>query len=260
MSGARIDSVTGVELGIGLIGIGRPWPTEAHAVCAPDRAFALFERAMELGLRFFDTAAAYGVSERVLGEYLRGLSSDSRAGLLVATKCGESWSAESGSVVDHSVPALEASLDCSSALLGDIDLLQLHKCTIEDFHDDALVDWLAAVKKGGQVGAVGVSVSSGAALTRALDCAWVDAVQFPGNMTNTALADAFGDGVRDCLPIVNRPMGSGALTDVAAAYDFHATRFTRAIVLTGTTDVAHLTANKSALTEAVARGESTHRS
>ncbi|HEY7008954.1 MAG TPA: aldo/keto reductase [Jatrophihabitantaceae bacterium] len=253
MSDPRIDTVTGVELGLGLIGIGRPWPTDAHPVSSPDRAFALLDRALELGIRFLDTAAAYGASECVLGEYLRNLSADRRARLLVATKCGESWSAEDGSVVDHSVPALQASLDRSTALLGDIDLLQLHKCTGADFLDDALLGWLEAVKKDGRVGAIGISVSSVDALTRALDCELVDAVQFPGNTANTVLTDVFAGGQRDCLPIVNRPMASGALVGDPAAFDFHAARFRRAVVLTGTTDPAHLVANERAFAEALAR-------
>ena len=76
------------ELGLGLVGIGRslvagrPIPSDAEVE-------TLLGTAIELGVRVFDTAASYGLSEARLGRFLRGMSSAARAGLLVATKCGE---------------------------------------------------------------------------------------------------------------------------------------------------------------------------
>ena len=54
------------------------------------RALALLDHARDLGLTRFDTANTYGggVSETVLGEWLRGRSPAERASLQIATKVG----------------------------------------------------------------------------------------------------------------------------------------------------------------------------
>ena len=63
----------GVELGLGLVSLGRQWgvrdvdpPNEADAA-------ALLECAVALGIRVFDTAPAYGSSEERLGRFLTSL-------------------------------------------------------------------------------------------------------------------------------------------------------------------------------------------
>ncbi|MEU8925481.1 hypothetical protein AB0D10_31880 [Kitasatospora sp. NPDC048545] len=55
MNGTTTGRVHGVELGLGLIGIGRPWPTPDAARCPVEQARALLDRAIELGIRVFDT-------------------------------------------------------------------------------------------------------------------------------------------------------------------------------------------------------------
>ncbi|MEU8998349.1 aldo/keto reductase [Streptomyces caniferus] len=235
--------MSGVELGLGLIGIGRPWPTPDNTVCPSDQAWALLDRAIELGIRFFDTAAAYGRSEAVLGEYLRNLPPGRRDGLLVATKCGEMWPTPDGIQPDHSIGALEASFERSLRLLGHVDLLQLHKCTVDDLHDERLLTWFEELRNCGDVGAVGVSVSSEEALRTALDVAVFDTVQFPANSASTGFATVFAEAERTCLALLNRPMASGALAGAANPFTFHASAFRRAVVLTGTTHLDHLAAN-----------------
>ncbi|MFJ9697036.1 aldo/keto reductase [Kitasatospora sp. NPDC101183] len=246
-------AVEGVELGLGLIGIGRPWPRPDSEVCDPEQAFLLLDRARESGVRFLDTAAAYGRSEAVLGEYLAGLPAGRRDALLVATKCGEEWPVPEGAgPPDHSVRALEGSYGRSRRLLGRIDLLQLHKCTVEDLRDERLLGWFEGLRAGGEVGAVGVSVSSEEALRAALEVEVFDTVQFPANASSVRLAAVFGERERSALPLLNRPMGSGALAG-ASAFDFHAGAFRRAVVLSGTVRVAHLEGNVAALGLALGR-------
>ncbi|MFF4815460.1 aldo/keto reductase [Kitasatospora sp. NPDC001309] len=251
MNGTTTDRVHEVTLGLGLIGIGRPWPTADAPVCPVEQAWALLDRAVELGISFFDTAAAYGRSEAVLGEYLRNLPAGRRDDLLIATKCGEAWPAPEGPP-DHSLGALETSFERSRELLGRVDLLQLHKCTVDDLRDEHLLAWFEGLRASGEVGAVGVSVSSEEALRAALDAAVFDAVQFPANSANTGFTAVFTEAERTHLPLLNRPMASGAIADISNPFAFHPAAFRRAVVLTGTTKVRHLEANAAAFTAAVA--------
>ncbi|WP_217247083.1 aldo/keto reductase [Streptomyces sp. AC602_WCS936] len=252
MSRTTAQRVQGVELGLGLIGIGRPWPTPDAAVCTAEQAWTLLDRALELNIRFFDTAAAYGRSEAVLGEYLGNLPAVRREELLIATKCGETWPTPAGAQPDHSLVALEMSFERSHRLLGRIDLLQLHKCTVDDLRDDHLLAWFEGLRASGEVGAIGVSVSSEEALRAALDTAVFDTVQFPANSSKPDFTAAFAEAERSHLPLLNRPMASGALADTGNPFVFHTAAFQRAVVLTGTTQVSHLEANAAAFASAMA--------
>jgi aryl-alcohol dehydrogenase-like predicted oxidoreductase len=251
MSSTSTHRVRGVELGLGLIGIGRPWPTPEAAVIPAEQARALLDRAIELGIRFFDTAAAYGRSEEVLGEYLGDLPAARREELVIATKCGEAWPAPEGAQPDHSLGALEKSFERSRRLLGRVDLLQLHKCTVDDLRDEQLLAWFEDLRTAGDVGAVGVSVSSEAALRAALDVAVFDTVQFPANSANAGFTTAFAEAERSHLPLLNRPMASGALAGTGNPFAFHTAAFRRAVVLTGTTRISHLEANAAAFASAL---------
>lgn len=55
------------RLGLGLTGIGRVWGAASKPVPSESEARALLEKAFELGIQVYDTAPAYGLSERRLG-------------------------------------------------------------------------------------------------------------------------------------------------------------------------------------------------
>ena len=89
--------VTGrLRFGLGLIGIGKPWGYANPEVPDESRARELLERARTLGVRYFDTAPSYGVSEERLGRFLASLSAADRGQLEIATKFGEHWDVERG--------------------------------------------------------------------------------------------------------------------------------------------------------------------
>ncbi len=243
MSIFSINEVQSIELGLGLIGIGRPWPTPQISICTEENSWSLLDQAIKLGIRFFDTAAAYGLSEKIFGDYLRNMEKPQRDRIIVATKCGEIWPNPEGKPVDHSVRALEKSLTNSLNLLGKIDLLQLHKATINDFRNESLIRWFESLKKNGYIKAIGVSISDNSALSPALDSNIFDTIQFPANFNNPTFKNIFVNSTNTCLPIINRPMGSGVLIKDKNAFEFHADSFKRAIILTGTTNINHLEIN-----------------
>jgi aryl-alcohol dehydrogenase-like predicted oxidoreductase len=89
------------------------------------------ERAVDLGVNFFDTAPVYGFgeSERIVGEALRNVRED----IYIATKCGLIWD-EQGNVRKHnSKESILKEIDDSLKRLNTdyIDLYQVHWPDVE---------------------------------------------------------------------------------------------------------------------------------
>lgn len=250
-----IAAPRGVELGLGLIGIGRPWP-DAHRPLPPDdRVERLFEAVVELGIRFLDTAAAYGRSEERLGSALRGPLRPYRDQLIVATKCGENW-ADGVSTVDHSPAALEHGVARSIRRLGRIDLLQLHKATPEVLTDLRVLDTLTALATRYGIAALGVSARDEATCRAAVDTGLFAAVQCPFNAEDQGLTDWIKANRDRVTVVVNRPLGSGRLLAGASPADLYthvAETLGHGVVLTGTTDAGHL-AHSAGIFDLLAKG------
>lgn len=236
-------NITDLELGLGLISIGRPWPTDKHPICHPAQAHQLLQAAIDNGVRFFDTAAAYGTSEKVLGEFLNNLDSDIRDSIIIATKTGEIWPMPANEPIDHSLKALETSFNNSLQHLGTIDLLQLHKTMPKDMQDDKLLNWFQNLKKTGAVTAIGVSISTAEALKAALDVQIFDSIQFPANLINTELLALYLTYENPPMAIINRPLASGQLADRSKAMQFLNQKINRGIILSGTSNSEHLKNN-----------------
>ena len=250
-----------VGFGLGLIGIGKPWGHVAVPVPDESGARALLDFAFESGVRYFDTAASYGCSERRLGAFLRSLAPGERAQVTVATKFGEHWDAAAGApFVDHSYAALARSLERSVETLGAIDVLQLHKTSPEVLRSDALARaWELA--RGFGIGMLGPSVSD--LESALLACAGEYAMmQLPVNRASTRLAPATEEARRAGLWIAaNRPFEMGRLmADARAdrqrlrveAFRYVISAVPRGVVLSGTTSREHLGENLAAFRDALA--------
>jgi aryl-alcohol dehydrogenase-like predicted oxidoreductase len=201
-----------VTLGLGLVGIGRPWGYVTGEMPAEPEAMALLEAAVVQGIRYFDTAPSYGVSEERLGRFLDSLSSDGRRGLIVATKFGEHWDAGlQQPFVDHSFDALRRSLDTSIERLGRIDILQLHKTTPAVLAAaDLARAWDYAASLG--IARIGPSVADVESARIAVADARYQCMQLPFNPRYPLLADALdAAGERGMWVAVNRPYAMGAM-------------------------------------------------
>jgi len=237
-----------IELGLGLLSIGRPWGHRRESPPPEDAALALLEAAVALGIRVLDTAPAYGASEAILGRFLSrpGAARDS---LFISTKMGESWDPATGdSSVDHRYDALKASIDASLERLGRIDLLQLHKSTAQALVSPDVaraVDY--AFSRG--VRHFGASVSDLAAAEAATRTPWCSYLQFPFNRAHTTLSDIFPLARKKRLKLlINRPLAMGAIAASADAFAFVTQQDFTGAVLTGTKSVAHLRENYAAFT------------
>jgi len=99
----------------------RPW------VLDPEEGREIIERAVDLGINFFDTANMYsnGESERVLGDALEGRRDES----VVATKCYFQMDDDDPNSGGLSRKAIEQELENSLDRLGmdTVDLYQIHR-------------------------------------------------------------------------------------------------------------------------------------
>jgi aryl-alcohol dehydrogenase-like predicted oxidoreductase len=245
-----------VQLGLGLIGIGKPWGVRPHPVPGEDAARGLLECAFDLGIRYFDTAPSYGeASEARLGAFLRGLTPDGRAQVTVATKMGEHWDAAAGApYVDHSLDALRRSLDGSLERLGRVDVLQLHKTTQAALASrDVERAWDYAAGLG--IRRIGASVSEVESGRLAIAEARFSVIQLPFHSGRGEFAPLIGEAAaRGMWIAVNRPFAMGALAggDKRAAFRFILERRFTGVILSGTTSPEHLRENVLAFQESSA--------
>jgi aryl-alcohol dehydrogenase-like predicted oxidoreductase len=250
------------NLGLGLIAIGREWGLVKQEVPSEEEAQDLLHTAIRLGIRFFDTAPAYGFSEARFGRFLKSLDSELSANVFVATKCGLHWDFERGmDYADHSYDALCRSIDQSQARLQRIDLLQLHRASLTTI---ASGDVKSAFRYAQSLGIrnFGVSVSDVPAAKLALADALFTYVQLPFNVGHPSTQEAIElTASAGRQVIVNRPFGMGQLLYNAqapksddpkiAAYSFILRQKFSGVVLTGTKSPIHLRQNVAAFEEAV---------
>jgi aryl-alcohol dehydrogenase-like predicted oxidoreductase len=249
-----------VEFALGTIGIGKPWGFANPEVPGEREALTLLERAYSLGVRYYDTAPSYGVSEERLGRFLRALTPAERKSVRIATKFGEHWDAARGEpFVDHSRQALERSLDGSVARLGRIDFLQLHKTTLDVLQSSDLARaWEYAATLG--ITAIGASVSDLDSAALAIAGPAYRILQFPYNAiqrTFGAILDRAAE--RGMAIAVNRPFGMGRMLyenrelSKVEMFGFILERRFEGAILSGTKSIPHLEENWHAFGEAVAR-------
>jgi aryl-alcohol dehydrogenase-like predicted oxidoreductase len=237
-----------IELGLGLLSIGRPWGQRREPPPPEDIALALLETAVSLGIRVFDTAPAYGASEAILGGFLARIGA-ARDTLFISTKMGESWDAASDtSSVDHGYGSLKASIDASLDRLGHIDLLQVHKSNAPALLS---ADVARAVEYARSCGVrhFGASVSDLAAAEAAGRTSWCSYLQFPFNRASAGLADIFPLARKTGMKLlINRPLAMGAIAASADAFAFVTDQDFSGVVLSGTKSIAHLRENYAAFT------------
>jgi aryl-alcohol dehydrogenase-like predicted oxidoreductase len=178
------------EIGFGAWGIGgRTVGTTSYGDTDDRISLAALQAALDNGITFFDTSAAYGNghSEALIGQALKG----KRSKAVVATKAGyESWDRPP----DFSASAITASAEASLKRLGGdtIDLLQLHNAPTEVLTAPDVREAMARLVSSGKIRAWGASAKSPADALDALKLADVDVVQANFNMMDVR---AVGDGL-----------------------------------------------------------------
>jgi len=224
----------------------------------------LLETALDVGIRFFDTAPSYGTSEGRLGEFLRRLGPIRLQDLTIATKFGEHWNAEQSSgYVDHSYDSLCRSLECSLRRLPKIDILQIHKATPQVLLDQGVRKALEYARSAG-IKSIGASVSDMEAAMAAIEADEFSLIQLPFNQIRPELEPVFLTAREHNKQLaVNRPFGEGKLVSgdagVLGATRVESFRFIlqqhfTGVILTGTKSSTHLRENMDAFNTALLEG------
>jgi aryl-alcohol dehydrogenase-like predicted oxidoreductase len=202
------SGLTVSEIGFGAWGIGGATVGETSYGATDDRrSSAALERALDLGVTFFDTSNVYGDghSEALIGAAFAG----NRERVVIATKAGL---IRFGAAADFSPESLRRSLDGSLARLGCdyVDLLQLHNPPADLFvRAPESYDALETFRREGKVRALGLSVRNPADAPSLIEGHRIDALQINLNMLDLrahesgllALATRRGIGVIARTPL-----------------------------------------------------------
>lgn len=207
--------ITRVGLGAWAIGGGGwqgGWGPQDDA-----ESIAAIHAAVERGINWIDTAAAYGLghAEEVVGEAVAALPESDRP--LVFTKCGLVWE-EGATTVSNTLAPESIRRECEDSLrrlqVEVIDLYQMHWPTWDETPIEDSWATMAALVDEGKVRAIGLSNFSVEELDRCEAVRPVDTLQPELNLVNR---DAAADRIpwaaeRGAGVIVYSPMGSGLLT------------------------------------------------
>ncbi len=202
--------ITRVGFGAWAIGGGgeRGWGPQADG-----ESIAAIHRALELGVNWIDTAAAYGFgrSERVVGQALAAV--DERPYVFTKASLLDDGTRHIRHVLKRDSILREAEASLQRLGVDAIDLYQIH-WPIPD--EDIEEGWaaMAELKERGLVRHIGVSNFSAGQLRRIQSIAPVETIQPPYSLIDrTAEAEILPIAQWDGIGvIVYSPMGSGLLT------------------------------------------------
>ncbi len=235
-------------IGFGAFKIGRNEKIKyaaGYALPGEDEVRDLLAGLGGLGIRYFDTAPAYGLSEARLGACL----ADAEA--VVSTKVGETF--EDGvSRYDFSAEAVRTSVARSAARLGrrplDLVFVHAHGDDAAILAETPVVATLEALRAEGLIRYLGFSGKTVAAAERALD--WADALMVEYHLRDRSheevlqAARSRGVGV-----VIKKALASGVL-DSEAALRFVLEHPAVDSVVVGSLNREHMAANV-AIAEAV---------
>ncbi|CAN5346002.1 aldo/keto reductase [soil metagenome] len=201
------------EIGFGCWAIGGNDHGNSYGPTTDKSSTDAVNKAIELGLNFFDTADVYGWghSEELLGKALRG----KRDRVVIATKVGADFYQGTGFQTftpDYIRFALEKSL---TRLNTDyIDVYQLHNPPMKLISKEETYAALRELKKEGKIRAFGVSVFTPVEGITAINVGQPDCVQITYNIFSCRpeeqlLPRAYETG---CAIIAREPLANGFLT------------------------------------------------
>ena len=172
--------VTVIGVGGWLGELEDPAATDAQRV---EAAINTVCRAVELGVRYFDSSPAYGRApggaEKWLGLGLQALSAEGRAGLTIATKVGTDAARPHQYDADSVRWSLEQSLQ--RLQLDRVDVIHVHDPVSDEQMDEILApggafEALEVLKGEGVISALGLGVRTHRFLRRAIESGVIDSI------------------------------------------------------------------------------------
>lgn len=208
----NIQNVPMSRLGYGAFKIGRnqkiKYP-QAYDLPEDDEAGRLLNALLDLGITYFDTAPAYGLSEERIGRHL----SARRSEFVLSTKVGEQF-VDGDSKYEFARAAMLDSVAGSLKRLQTeaVDLLFLHMPAgdLKLLKETDVVATLQEIKNRGWAQAIGLSGKSVEAARHALD--WADALMVEYNLDDRSHEGVMREaGERDLTVVVKKGLAAGHL-------------------------------------------------
>jgi aryl-alcohol dehydrogenase-like predicted oxidoreductase len=170
------------------------------------RARNILQRAIDLGINFFDTSPTYGTAEKLVGEIKRKYKDK----VIVSTKAG----LKPDETRDFSISFLEKEIEKSlKGLQVDcLDVFQLNKPSQKDLDNADLFGYLSELKKQGKIKYSGIVVGEIEVGYKAIKSGMVDCLQIFYNLlyqdTDDLISKAHSSGLG---VLVRSPLNSGLL-------------------------------------------------
>lgn len=181
-------------------------------------AIAAVQRAIDLGVRYFDTSPAYGTAERYLGAALKTLTPAVRASLTVSTKVGTHPDRRNAYDADD----VRWCFDESSRRLGPIDIVYVHDPTSAEHMDTILAPGgafaaLEQLKQDGRIHGFGLGVRRHRFLLQAIESGRIDVIlpSYDFHPIRQTLAPVLDAAVAAGVAVVNgSPYQAGLLAGI----------------------------------------------
>ncbi|NGM64971.1 aldo/keto reductase [Sphingobacterium sp. SGR-19] len=212
----RILGRTGLsvsEIAFGGVEIGMPYGLGAHEMPEEASAIRLLQKAVELGINFFDTARHYGESERLMGLAFEGI----RDQVVLATKCVH-FKNEEGNIPSYGElkTIVHESLEVSLKNLKTdyVDLFMVHYADMDILQNDDVIRVFSEIRQEGHVKNIGVSVYKVEETAKAIQSGIWDTIQLPFNLMDQSHGDCFQDASEKGVGIIVRSvLMRGMLTE-----------------------------------------------
>lgn len=240
-------------IGFGAFKIGRNQGTKyAQAYDLPDidQVQKLVNELIKMGVTYFDTAPAYGLSEERLGQTLPA----DRSNLTLSTKIGETFT-QGQSTYDFTQTSIEQSIQRSLTRLNTncLDLVFIHSNgqDMHILHETDAVQTLKNLKAHGLIKAIGFSGKTVEGAQAAL--AWADVLMVEYHLDDQSheqvMADAASKGVGI---VVKKGLASGRLP-AAQAIEFVLSNPAVSSLIVGGLSSSHMQANVAAAVQALSQ-------
>lgn len=236
---------TGIKvspIGLGTVKLGRrtgvKYPA-GYELPTDDEVQDLLSNALGLGVNLFDTAPAYGSSERRIGAFVK----EHREDLVLSTKCGEVFDGES-SRWDFSRVALEEQIaqSLTSMQTDYVDVLLLHTDGVDEdvlLRETDAVPTLMDARKRGQARSIGISAKTREGILGAIES--LDVVMAPFNVSDQSLGPALETAHAAGVAVLAiKALRQGRTTDPSADLAWVTSRPFVDSVIVGTLSASHL--------------------